>query len=287
MTTQERTYVLQDGTHCDWEQIKKLTSGEPFYFQVKGDTSQMTFWLSRDFFKDSYVLAWLSWAEKCGDTPYLDRRCRSTDLDDFLSRIDSVISIELEDQLEAVDLEIEALEGTMKGLKKRKAEILRQSLAAAEEDKALKDNYAELFLENIEWDERRSSATRKLGWVVDHISWGKDCAPFKDGWRAETGSWVAVRPCAKEHEGKTYLGVLLGDAALSVSTRYDPKTRALGFEPFHHNPAMYVPDIKKVIYGCGSWWSVIESPEDLKKITDTDIENVWYVRALKELNGDA
>lgn len=283
MSIQKTTFFLQDGTPCDWPRIKELADGKPFYFQVKSDTKGLTFWLSQDFFKDSYVLAWMTLDEKSGKTPYLDNRCRSTCLDDFLSRIESLTSVKLTDHLEAVDAEIEDIEAKLKGLKKRKAEILRQSLESAEEDKALTDSHAELFLESIEWDERRPSATHKLEWAVDHISWGKNCAPFKQGWRAEVGAWVAVRPCGEKYEGKTYLGVLLGDVALSVSTRYDPETKALGFEPSFHNPAMYVPDLKEVIYGCGSWWGVIESPEGLKKISDADIDNVWYVRALKEL----
>jgi hypothetical protein len=28
---------------------------------------------------------------------------------------------------------------------------------------------------------------------------------------------------------------------------------------------------------------VIETPDDLRRITDADIENVWYVRALRDL----
>jgi hypothetical protein len=35
--------------------------------------------------------------------------------------------------------------------------------------------------------------------------------------------------------------------------------------------------------GYESWWGQINSPEELKAITDVDIQNVWYVKALKEM----
>jgi len=50
-----------------------------------------------------------------------------------------------------------------------------------------------------------------------------------------------------------------------------------------YNPAIYIPKIGKVIYGMESWWKVINNKEELKDITDNDINNVWYVQALKIL----
>lgn len=49
------------------------------------------------------------------------------------------------------------------------------------------------------------------------------------------------------------------------------------------NPAIWVPDQNRIVWGMGSWWGIIEKEEDLKKITNQDIENVWYVKALKAL----
>jgi hypothetical protein len=100
------------------------------------------------------------------------------------------------------------------------------------------------------------------------------------------GAWVAVRPCAKEYEGKTFLGVFLGDLACWPSVTYDKDTETLNFYAAG-NPAMWVPDINKVVLGMESWWSEIKSPEDLKKITDKDIDNVWYVKALKAMDEGA
>lgn len=98
----------------------------------------------------------------------------------------------------------------------------------------------------------------------------------------KTGDWVAVRPCSDQYEGKTYLGVLLGELPVGIGGSLDKETGVLTLSP-HLNPAMYVPDLKKIIWGCGSWWKKIESPEDLSGISDADIGNVWYMKALKEL----
>jgi hypothetical protein len=54
-----------------------------------------------------------------------------------------------------------------------------------------------------------------------------------------------------------------------------------------NNPAIYVPELRKIIFGCGSWWSEIESPDEIKDITDDDIENCWYVRLAKMMQEDA
>jgi hypothetical protein len=97
------------------------------------------------------------------------------------------------------------------------------------------------------------------------------------------GDWVSVRPCDDEHKNKTFLGVYLGDLPIDLTVLANKRTHKIQIGP-HGNPAMYVPDLKKIIFGCGSWWGKIESPEDLKQITDADISNIWYVKCLKEMS---
>ena len=45
---------------------------------------------------------------------------------------------------------------------------------------------------------------------------------------------------------------------------------------------MYVFELNKIVFGAESWWRKLNSPEDLKAITDDDIENTWYVKLLKQ-----
>jgi len=99
----------------------------------------------------------------------------------------------------------------------------------------------------------------------------------------EPGTWVSVRPCDDKCKGKTHLGIYIGAIPLSLSVTIDKLSGGseITIEPSMHNPAIWVPDLKRVVMGCGSWWAVIKSPEELKTITDSDIENCWYVKALK------
>jgi len=90
---------------------------------------------------------------------------------------------------------------------------------------------------------------------------------------------VSVRPCAEEYQDKTYVGFLLGSLIVDVTIGWDPETKKLSLFPYT-NPAIFVPELNKIIFGYESWWGRIKNPEDLKAITDDDIMNVWYVKAL-------
>lgn len=159
-------------------------------------------------------------------------------------------------------------------LKEEEQSIYKQSLEAPEEDKVCEDFTAKLLAEPHPFRSIKYPIT------INSISFGdrETLQPKKDI------KWVSVRPCGEEYKGKTYLGIMLGDLALGIYVSLNIETDILNIEQSHHNPAIYVPDLNEVIYGCGSWWGEINSPEDLKQITDQTIENIWYVRALKDLD---
>jgi hypothetical protein len=98
------------------------------------------------------------------------------------------------------------------------------------------------------------------------------------------GTLVKIAPCGKEYEGKTYLGILLGDLPIGAHISFNRETKRLTVFP-HSNPGIFIPELKKIVYGCESWWGEIESPDDLRDITPDVIENIWYVRLLKEMSG--
>lgn len=105
----------------------------------------------------------------------------------------------------------------------------------------------------------------------------------KSGYRSnEIGKFVSIRPCADDCEGKTYLGLYLGDLPVSPYVSYIEKDQELNVN-LMMNPAIFVFDLNKIVYGMESWWGIIKSEEDLRQISDLDIDNVWYVRALKSL----
>ena len=96
------------------------------------------------------------------------------------------------------------------------------------------------------------------------------------------GKFVAVR---KAGEGeKTKLGLYLGDLPLGVTAGFrpnDPETLIIQY--MRGNPAIFVFDDNQIVYGAESWWGAISNPDQLREITDGDIQNVWYVQALRQL----
>jgi len=96
----------------------------------------------------------------------------------------------------------------------------------------------------------------------------------------DLGNLVKIRPCGEEYKNKTYLGLSLGELPTSISSSYSPTTHVLT-NSTSHNPAIYVFDLHKIIFGYESWWSAIENENELKEITDKDIDNTWYVKLLK------
>ena len=96
------------------------------------------------------------------------------------------------------------------------------------------------------------------------------------------GAFVSVRPCEEKYKGKTFLGIMLGDLPYDIMISHDPKTKKLEISSFS-NPAIFLPEFNEIVWGIESWWGVIEKEEDLHEITDKDIQNVWYVKALKAM----
>jgi hypothetical protein len=101
--------------------------------------------------------------------------------------------------------------------------------------------------------------------------------------KSNIGKFVKIAPCVEEHGGKTYLGLFLGDLPLDISVSHNPTTKELNLG-YMANPAIFVFDLNKIVFGAESWWGVIETEEELKEITQADVDNVWYVKALKAMS---
>lgn len=99
------------------------------------------------------------------------------------------------------------------------------------------------------------------------------------------GCLCEIRPCGEEYKGKTYIGIYIGELPIGITTSYDRTTGILSNGTMN-NPAILVPALRKIIYGCESWWREINNIEDFKEITDNDISNTWYVQLLSSLNGE-
>jgi len=97
---------------------------------------------------------------------------------------------------------------------------------------------------------------------------------------AEQGSYVAVR---KASEDVTRLGLLLGDMPIGIAPIVK-NDDLMVLERTYSNPCIFVFETGELVYGFESWWGAIRTPDDLKQITNQDIDNVWYVRALKAVS---
>lgn len=98
----------------------------------------------------------------------------------------------------------------------------------------------------------------------------------------ECGTICEITPCGKEYEGKSFIGIYLGDLPVAIHTSFCRQDGILKNTTFN-NPAIFVPELKKIIFGCESWWREINSFEDFKVITKKEIENTWYMQVLKML----
>lgn len=98
----------------------------------------------------------------------------------------------------------------------------------------------------------------------------------------EVGAPVRIRPCKKEYGDKTYLGIYLGDLPIQSTVSYHEETKELSVGTMS-NPAIFVFELGKIIYGCESYWQIIDDPGFLKEIADEMINEQWYVKALRAM----
>ena len=47
------------------------------------------------------------------------------------------------------------------------------------------------------------------------------------------------------------------------------------------NPVIYVFELKKIIYGCESYWSFMKDSHDFEEIMQEMINGQWYIELLK------
>ena len=107
----------------------------------------------------------------------------------------------------------------------------------------------------------------------------------KASFTADEGSIVEIRPCGDEYDGKSYMGFFLGELPISIFNTYDSKSKVLTNSTIN-NPAIFVPALGKIIYGCESWWKLIENVDELEKLAKEDINNARYEKMLKSISGN-
>lgn len=171
----------------------------------------------------------------------------------------------------------------------KKTDLMKELKKA---QKALKNHtrFLDLFSKEPKGTLTRLGKTVSRVILLLNLNKAKDIAhpenkALQPGWMTKQGCMVKIRPCGAEYKDKTYLGFYIGDVAMGSSVTIKDKKIQLSFAG--HNPAIFVPELRKVIYGCESWWGEIKNESELKDITDNDINNVWYVQALKAMAKEA
>ena len=124
----------------------------------------------------------------------------------------------------------------------------------------------------------KKSYLKKKDWNVEDVMWINEDS-YQDTGSTKIGDFVKVRPAS---EDKTYLGIFIGHSPLSSMVKYNEETKILFVKKAMWNPTIYIPELKRVIHGCESWWSKIKNKEDFKSITNDNINNTWYIKLAKE-----
>lgn len=105
-----------------------------------------------------------------------------------------------------------------------------------------------------------------------------------DGWEDDKVRICKKGECESCQKFKSkYVGIYIGDLPIQILTSYKESTGQL-INSTMNNPAIFVPSLKKIIYGCESWWKTIRSVDEFSKISNEDINNTWYVKLLQSLN---
>ena len=174
--------------------------------------------------------------------------------------------------------ELKALEAEIERLEERRRAIYRASVEAPHAEKVCDDALAKLV------GEEPDQASPRFTYPIQVTGITHTGELVGKPWKCtKPGAWVAIRPCAPECADKTYLGLYLGDFALQTGASWNPKTGVLEVYRALHNPAIWVFDLNRIVFGCESFWGEIGSPEEMRKITDADIQSNWYVQAMKSL----
>lgn len=98
----------------------------------------------------------------------------------------------------------------------------------------------------------------------------------------EPGTPVIAR-FMEDGKPMTSLGFFLGDFVISPVVSYDKEDGVLSVKGLR-NPAMFVPSVGRVVWGCESWWHVTNE-EDLRRLFGDDDPQTRLAMAWMDMAG--
>lgn len=102
-----------------------------------------------------------------------------------------------------------------------------------------------------------------------------------DLYKKSIGRIVRIKPCFEETEEKEYLGIFLGELFSCNAVSYKRKEKHLTVTPVL-NPAIYVPELKQIVYGYESWWSFIENKDEISLISRDESLKQFFIHIFEE-----
>lgn len=107
----------------------------------------------------------------------------------------------------------------------------------------------------------------------------------------EVGNLCEIRLCSdpqpyvktsddESHINDTYIGIYIGDLPLMITSSFDQKSGTLTNTAIP-NAAFFVPELKRIVYGSESFHRKLDNIDNLKGISNEDIDNIWYVKLLR------
>lgn len=102
-----------------------------------------------------------------------------------------------------------------------------------------------------------------------------------DLYKKSIGRIVRIKPCFEETEEKEYLGIFLGELFSCNAVSYKRQEKHLTVTPVL-NPAIYVPELKQIVYGYESWWSFIENKDEISLISRDESLKQFFINIFEE-----
>ena len=88
------------------------------------------------------------------------------------------------------------------------------------------------------------SAINQKGWSIDN-------SLYKDS----IGKAVMVKMVGDEYGDETFFGIHLGEFPIEPIISHNRNSKELKVIPMF-NPAIYIPKLQKIVFGCETWWSM-------------------------------